>query len=184
MKMELRPIAWGLFVVTAVLWGCSCPPGRLRPGPPYDGSAKWAVDLAQPRFAAFAADAQLRTIAGARIASDGRVFANAGSWAVAAFSESRQQKIEVTVSASGVVSESISAVPPAGIQVPLPAGWINSTDVFVHVRSLVPPFDEAPLVTFNMTDFGAELAGQATWGVNTPGGNVLVLYDGSIARRQ
>lgn len=184
MKTELRTIVRGLFVVSAILWGWSCPPGQVRPGPPYDGSARWAVDLARPRLAAFAADAQLRTIAGARIGSDGRVFANVGSWAVAAFSESRREKIEVTVSATGAVSESVGAGPAAGVEVPVPAGWINSTDVFARVRGLVPPFDEAPLVTFNLTDFGAELAGKATWAVNTPGGNVLVLHDGSIARRQ
>jgi hypothetical protein len=61
------------------------------------------VGLAQPRITAFAADAQLRTIVGARIASDGRAFANVGSW---------------------------------------------------------------------------------TWAINTPDGNVLVLFDGSVARRQ
>ncbi len=184
MKKELRLIAWGLFAVSAILWGASCPRGQGRPGPAFDGSARWAVDLAQPRIAAFAADAQLRTIVGARIASDGRVFANVGSWGVAAFSESRQQKIDVTVSATGAVSESVSAGPAPGVQIPLPASWINSTDAFVRVRGLVPAFDEATLVTFNLTDFGAEFAGKATWAVNTPGGNVLVLHDGSIARRQ
>jgi hypothetical protein len=183
-QQQRRRLAWGLFVVSAIFWGAACPPGQVRPGPTRDGSARWAVDLAQPRITAFAPDAQVRTIVGARIASDGRVFANVGSWSVAAYSESRHEKLEVIVSANGALSESVSAATDVGVQVPLPASWINSTDVFARVRALVPAFEEAALVTFNLTDFGAELAHKATWAVNTPGGNVLVLFDGSIARRQ
>jgi hypothetical protein len=183
-KQPLRRAAWGLFVVAAVLSGLGCPPGNLRPGSTRDGSARWAVDLAQPRITAFAADAQLRTIVGARIAPDGRVFASVGSWSVTAYSPSRHQKIEVQIAASGSVSDSTSPSTGEGIQVPLPASWLNSTEVFARVRNLVPAFDEATLVTFNLTDFGAELAHKATWGINTPGGNVLVQFDGSVARLQ
>jgi hypothetical protein len=179
MKRMLQLLVLGLVVVL----GAACPKGQVRP-PGNDGSARWAADIAQPKITAFASDAQIRTIAGARIAPDGRVFANTGSWAITAFSPSRQEKLEVIVSADGTTSESTSAATGAGIQAPLPANWINSTDVFTRVRTLVPAFDEATLVTFNLTDFGGEFAGKATWAVNTPGGNVLVMFDGSAARKQ
>src|SRR5688572_14040906 len=109
MKRKLRLLAPGLIVVFAALSGLACPKGQVRPGPGSDGSARWAADLARPRIAAFAPDAELRTIVGARIASDGRLFANTGSWSVAAFSPSRQEKIDVIVSANGTITESVSA---------------------------------------------------------------------------
>jgi hypothetical protein len=173
-----------LFVAFSGLSGCQCDKGQVRPGPVFDGSARWAVDLAQPRITAFAPDAELRSILGARVAADGRLFANVGSWSVIAFSQSRQEKIQVTVSATGALTESVSAATGAGIQVPLPPGWINSPEMFNLARQHVPAFNEATLVTFNFTDFGGDLAGKATWAINTPGGNVLVSFDGAIARPQ
>jgi hypothetical protein len=184
MMKKPRSLALGLLVVSAALSGLACPPGQQRPGSEFEGSARWAVDLAQLQIDTFAADSELRAIAGARVDSDGRLFANAGSWSLTAFSASRQQKLVVDVSANGTMTSAVSAATSAGIQAPLPAGWINSTDVLELARGLVPAFGEAPLVTFNLTDFGGDVAGKATWAVNTPGGNVLVLFDGSIARKQ
>jgi len=181
---RMRRLVLGLFVVSAVLWGGACPRGQVRPGDSLDGSARWAVTLAGHRITSFAPDSQLRTIVGARIAADGRVFANVGSWSIVAYSASRHQKIEVIVAANGALTESVSASTGEGIQTPVPASWINSIEVFARARGRVPAFQEATLVTFNLTDFGAELAGKATWAVNTPGGNVLVLFDGSVARLQ
>src|SRR5262249_18013630 len=156
----------------------ACPLGQGHRGG-RDGSARWAVKLAKQRIASFAPDSQLRTIVGARIASDGRVLANVGSWTIVAHSASRRQKLEGAVAANGALTESVSASRSEGIQTPLPASWLNSIEVFERVRRRVPAFDEAALVTFNLTDFGGELAHKATWAVNTPGGNVLVLFDGS-----
>src|SRR5215216_6059313 len=109
-----RAIAIALVMVVGAFSGCTCQKGTVRPGPPFDGSAKWAVGLAQPRIAAFASDADVRTIVGARIAPDGRLFANVGSWGVVAFSPSHQQTIQVNVSATGALTEQVSAATGAG----------------------------------------------------------------------
>lgn len=184
MKRQRGALARGLFVAAVVVTGAACVEGQERPDGGNEGSAQWAAERARARLAAFAADAAPRALLAARVAADGRLFANTGTWSVVAFSASRQEKLEVVVDADGTLSETTTAATSVGVQDPLPAAWLDSTQIFERARGVVPAFEEATIVTFNLTDFGGDLAGKATWAINTPGGNALVSADGTIARKQ
>lgn len=143
---------------------CNQPAPQPRPGNPFDGSAHWARDIAQPLITNFAADAQIYSVMGVQIFRDGRLPANVGSWGIVAWSASRQEEFQVNVQHTSATSTSTRAqtTPPGANGQPLPTGWANSTDVF---NATTPHRDPgatlATLAAFNIATYS-----QAMWGIN------------------
>jgi hypothetical protein len=157
-------LALGLALVTALI---GCPPPTPRPPGGNDGTARWAFGIAQPHITAFAADAEVRTILGSSVNLDGRLPSNTGSWSFVAWSPTRST-IQVTVSASGSTSitHRNDTAPGPGIQVPLPAGWADSSTVFAATNGKRNASASiANLVVLNVASY-SEAPNQAVWGIN------------------
>jgi hypothetical protein len=173
----------GLGLALAIIGASAgCPPTTITPRPTgTDGSARWAFAIAQPRIAAFAGDAELRTIIGATVRLDGRIPANTGTWSFVAWSPTHST-IQVTVDANGVASTTTrtEAAPGPGIQVPLPASWADSIQVFAATNGHRDPGASiANLVVLNLASY-SQAPHKATWGINfNAGQNQLVAVDGS-----
>jgi hypothetical protein len=160
---------------------CDCEPPRVRPGTDFDGSAYWALQIAQPEINSFASDAQLYSILGAVIWKDGRLPANTGTWSFVTWSASLEKKFQITVNSQGGITKSTtdSTNPPITASgAPIPAGWVNSTIVFDAIPAQEITDDTATLIVFNVTNFD-EAPDTAVWGINFAGGkNPLVRWDG------
>lgn len=153
-----------------------------------DGSARWALAIAEPRLTSFAADAELREIIGSGIALDGRLGTDTGAWSLVAYSTARAQTLQVTVDARGNATSAIrDAAPPGpGVVRPLPAGWADSVAVFAAIRPhLSASVKAVGLAALNAADYGGDVAGQAAWGVSfDQGPNHLVRWDGKYVGPQ
>jgi len=168
-------------MVTVLAGGtCTPPPPQQRPGNAFEGSAFWARDIAQPLITNFAADAQIYHIMGVQIFRDGRLPANQGSWGLVAWSPSQQKEFQVNVRHDGSTSTSTRAqtsVPGANGQ-PLPAGWVNSTDIFnATAPHRDPAATLATLAAFNIATYS-----QPMWGINFNAGaqpTHYVKFDGT-----
>ncbi len=163
-----------------VLLGSNCnqPAPVTRPGSPYDGSAFWARDIAQPLITNFANDAQLHNIMGAQVIVDGRLPANLGNWSIVAWSPSRQEEFQVIVRNDGTTSTSTrqqTSAPGANNQ-PIPAGWVNSTVIFnATTGHRDPGATMATLAVFNIATYT-----RPAWGLNFNAGvNQYVNWDGT-----
>lgn len=180
---------WQKFFVklSAVLVGvlliggtCTPPAPQQRPGNAYDGSAYWARDIAQPLISGFASDAQIYTISGVQVFKDGRLPANQGSWGIVAWSPSQQKEFQVNVRHNGTTSTSTRAQAnaPSANNLPLPAGWVNSTDIFNATASHRDPgATVATLAVFNIATYDGP-----HWGLNFNTGtepNHYVNFDGT-----
>jgi hypothetical protein len=116
-------------------------PGALplvsRLGPEFDGSARWALRIAQPYIDKFAHDAQLYSIVGEYIHKDGRLLANAGSWSFLVWSKDNQKISEVTVNYDGTASNTTRnpVSPTLPVSESIPAQWVNTPRIF---RAIAP----------------------------------------------
>ena len=170
------------FTLAIAAAGAGCPPTPVTPRPPgSDGGARWAFGIAEPKIAAIAGDAQLRTIIGSTVQLDGRLPANTGNWSFVAWSPTHST-IQVTVSASGAVSttQRNDAAPGPGIEIPLPASWADSTTAFAATNGKRDPGATiANLVVLNIASY-TQAPGKAVWGINfNAGANQLIAVNGS-----
>jgi len=167
--------------------GCNCEAPVFRTGTDFDGSAKWALQKAQPTINNFASDAQLYSILGAVVWKDGRLPANTGSWSFVTWSASLKKKFQITVDSQGSISTSTTDSPnppPTGSGSPIPAGWVNSTVVFDAIPSQEITDNTATLLVFNVTNY-PQATDTAIWGINFTGGkNPLVKWDGQYIGTQ
>jgi hypothetical protein len=158
-----------------------CKPPKVRPGSSFDGSAKWALQIAQPVISDFAVDAQIYQVLGALVWKDGRLPANTGTWSYVSWSASLKKTCQVTVDCQGNSRTSIrdSQNPPnTGSSTTLPVGWVNSTSVFSAVPGQEITKSYAQLVVFNTTSY-PQAPNTAVWAMNFAGGrNPLVRWDG------
>lgn len=170
-----------ILVCTPGLYGCNNEDPVVRPGSGFDGSVKWALQLAQLEIDNFAADADLYTILGALVWMDGRLPANSGTWSFVTWSQSLKQQLQVTVRYDGNVTRSVTdkeSPPSTGSGGPLPAGWVNSTDIFSAIPSQEIARSFAQLVVFNITSY-PQAPNTALWVMNFAGGNnPIVRWDG------
>ena len=172
--------AVGLLSAFFVFMGSNCnqPAPVTRPGSPYDGSAFWTRDLAQPLIANFAADAQLYNVMGAQVMVDGRLPANLGNWSIVAWSATRQEEFQVIVRNDGTTTTSTrqQATAPGANNQPIPAGWVNSTVIFSATAGHRDPgASMATLAVFNIATYT-----RAAWGLNfNAGENQYVNWDGT-----
>lgn len=157
---------------------CNQPSPQPRPANPYDGSAYWARDIAQPLIASFAADAQIYNVMGAQVMVDGRLPANLGNWSIVAWSPSQQQEFQVIVKNDGTASTTTrqQASAPGANNQPVPAGWVNSTTIFSATNGhRNPGASLATLAVFNIATYS-----RAMWGINfNAGENQYVNWDGT-----
>jgi hypothetical protein len=165
-------------VVIGALAGCPMP----TPRPPgTDGTSRWAFGIAQPVIAAFAADAEVRTILGTTVRLDGRLPANTGAWSFVAWSPTAST-IQVTVDANGTTSTSkrTDAAPGPGIQRPLPASWADSPQVLAATNGKrAAGATIANLIVLNTTSY-AQAPASAVWGISFDAGpNQLVAVGGA-----
>lgn len=176
-----------VLLLGSVILSASCPKPVPRPYPAFDGSAKWALNIAQPSITSFAADAQLYNILGTMIYKDGRLPSNTGTWSFVVWSANQQKELQVSVNYDGTISTSTrslsSPVSPNGQ--PIPSGWVNSTDIFAalapHLSSGVT---HAKLIAFNLVSY-PQAPNQAVWGINfNQGPNQLVKWDGTYLGHQ
>jgi hypothetical protein len=174
---------------TLVLILSNCNPGPPTPrgGPAFDGSAKWAQNIAQPQINSFAGDAQLYQVLGSLIMKDGRLPTNQGNWSLVTWSPSQQKVFQVTVSFNGTTSTSTRAEssPPTASGQPLPASWANSTNVFAAAGPhLDAGVSQATLAVLNVASY-PQAPNQAVWGINfNTGPNQLVKWDGTYIGTQ
>ena len=140
-----------MFVVFAISFmSCNGEKAEQRPGSSWDGSAKWAAQLAGPAINEIATDAKLYTILGLRIYKDGRLPKNLGEWSITAWSATLNKEISVSIDHEGIltVSTTNSTNPPVNRD-PLPDDWItssawcNSTDAFEAIPDFPPDLNEA-----------------------------------------
>ena len=164
----------------------ACPSPQTRPGPTFDGSVHWAYAIAQPLITPFAPDVQLYYVLGAGISPDGRLPSNLGDWSFIAWSQSRNQEIQVIVKYDGTTSTSTHAqatAPGSGLVVP--AGWANSPVIFQATIPHRPSVSEAQLVAFNLNRYNALAWNQAVWNIHFDSGpNQLVKWDGTYLGAQ
>src|SRR5215510_13059639 len=116
--MRVRVLLW-LF---ALLVCGACKKLEPRPGDEHDGSARWAMELAQPSMARWSADAEVREMLGASVGLDGRLAANGGAWSVVAYSPSRGETLQALVQYDSKVSTTTraEAAPGPGVVQPQP----------------------------------------------------------------
>jgi len=95
---------------------------------------------------------------------DGRIPANTGSWSFVAWSPTHST-IQVTVDANGAASTTTrtEAAPGPGIQVPLPASWADSIQVFAATNGHRDPGASiANLVVLNLASY-SQAPHKAVW---------------------
>jgi hypothetical protein len=175
-------------VIAAVAAACATVPAPApRPGPLGQGSARWAYAIAQPSIAASAPDAELYTILGAFVWRDGRLPSNTGDWSFVAWSPSLKQTLQVTVKFDGTFFTTTrnEATPPSQNGQPLPAGWLDSPDIFAVVAShLTCGVTHAQLAVLNVASY-PQAPNQPVWGINfNVGQNQLVKWDGTYVGTQ
>lgn len=174
-----------IFFIAMGFKGCENP--VVRPGPAYEGSAKWALDIAQPEITSFAGDAVLYQILGAMVWKDGRLPSNTGSWSFVCWSNSLDKILQVTVNHQGTNSTSVrdSPDPPStGSGGPLPNGWVNSLAIFAAIPAVEVTENFAQLLVVNTTSY-PQAPNTALWAINFAGGrNPLVKWDGQYIGTQ
>jgi len=161
---------------------CPTPTPTERPGSDFDGSAHWALALAQPDITSFAGDARPYTVLGSMIYRDGRLSADTGTWSIVAWSPSRQEVLQVNVQHDGSTSTTTraQASAPSHNGQPIPAGWANSTVIFDAVAPhLASGTNHAVLAVLNTTSYPPAPT-ETVWGINfNVGPNQLVRVDGT-----
>jgi len=168
-----------LFILCAVIISCGDPPTQ-RPGNAFEGSAHWAMQIAQPLINNFAGDAQLYSVQGVQIFSDGRLPANAGSWGMQSWSPSLQKEFQVVVKFDGTTTTHTrdETDPPSANGQPVPSGWVNSTDIFQAVADNTQGNPGvADLAVFNIATYSVPI-----WGLHFPNAsesNHYVNFDGT-----
>jgi len=181
MKNRLAGVKLVFFALLCVLGVQGCKDPQVRPGASFDGSVKWALQIAQPDINTFAGDAQLYSILGAMIWKDGRLPANTGTWSFITWSAGLKKKYQVTVDYQGKITRSATdqeGPPKTPSGTTLPAGWVNSTNIFASIPAQQITSNCATLVVFNFTNFD-QAPNTAVWGVNFNGSkNPLVRWDG------
>lgn len=178
-----RRVALASLLVAPLVLGCpGTPTPSPRPGPAFDGSARWALALAQADLDELAPDAELYTVLGALVYEDGRLPPDTGTWSFVGWSPSQQEELQVTVRYDGTISKTMRSTtsPPSHNGLPVPVGWANSTVVFAAVAPHLPSdATHAQLVVFNMASY-PPAPDEAVWGISYDrGGNHLVSADGS-----
>lgn len=169
-----------IIMIVVLLQACH-PKPILRPGPAYEGSAKWGFNIAQPLINEFANDAQLYCITGGTVYYDGRLPRNTGSWHYVTWSPSQQRVFEVTVKYDGTARNTtrneVLPVPP--VEQPIPPEWVNSTNIFSSTTSHQVNDVTYADVAFNLGNAPQEPE-QAVWSINFhEGQRHLVKWDGS-----
>lgn len=159
-----------------LLAGCPLPSPVSRP-PGSDGTSRWAWTIAQPVIQGIASDAQLRSIMGMNVFTDGRLPANIGAWSFITWSPSQNRKVQVTVNATGATSTAFSDAEPQGPTIN-PA-WADSPQVLGATTGHRDP--SASLVNLMVLGYGQPGAGaQAAWGINfNAGSNQIVSWNGT-----
>jgi hypothetical protein len=169
-----------IFTLVFLLQACKDPVHRT--GPLYEGSAYWALAIAQPKITAFSSDAKVYSIVGAIIQTDGRLFVDAGGWSFIAYSPSLQKELTAQVIYDGTVTtKTENRTTPSGRGYPIPDGWLNSTDIFQIVSShLNGSTSQVNMLVFNWDNY-PEARGQAIWvlSYSHSGGNHKVKWDGT-----
>jgi hypothetical protein len=169
----------GIMLILLGLQGCVEPVQRL--GQTFEGSVKWALQIAQPEITNFASDAQIYSILGAMIWKDGRLPSNTGDWSFVTWSPSLKKKFQVTIDFKGNITkrtEDFENPPNTGSRTHLPVGWVNSPDIFSSIPSQVITKAYAQLVVFNFTEY-SQAPNTDVWAINFAGGkNPLVKWDG------
>lgn len=177
-----------LLLVVMAPEGCQKLPSPMpRPGPVSEGSARWAFGVAQPLISAFALDATLYAILGGMVNRDGRLPTNIGDWSFVAWSPSQQKTLQVTVKYDGTASTTTrnEASPPSPIGRPIPAGWLDSPEIFaVAAPHLTCGVIHAQLAVLNVASYN-EAPNQTVWAINfNVGRNQLVKWDGTYVGTQ
>jgi hypothetical protein len=174
--------ALGIALLASGALGSNCHPTKYESRPAgTDGTARWALAIAQPVISSFAPDAELREVLGSQIFLDGRLPANGGDWSFAAYSPAMSMTIQVTVDFDGktTMTTRADAAPGPGIQVPLTASWADSSTVFAATdghRDAAATI--ANLVALNVSSYPSA-AGQAVWAIDfDTGANQLVSATG------
>jgi len=175
-----RPFVAIFLCAGSLAVGCT----TVSPSPRFtdDGTAHWALNIAQPLITAFAADAQLYEVLGADVGRDGRLPTNTGTWSFVTWSLSRTTTFQVTIKHDGTTSTSTRSEPSPASQLgqPVPLGWVDSLSVFAVVAPyLACAVTRAQLVAFNVASY-AEAPSQSAWSINFDAGqNQLVKWDGT-----
>jgi hypothetical protein len=178
--LKTKIIIISIIVISTMLL-TSCKDPLPRPGNSFDGSARWAYNLANPEIQNFSGDAILYVIMGAVVYKDGRLPSNTGTWSFIAYSQSRGEEIQVTVNWKGEISKDIHArTEPPGRGEPLPSNWINSNNIFqIAYQHVNDSPDAVTYLTVNWTEY-PQAPGKALWALAyfNPGGTHLVTIDG------
>jgi hypothetical protein len=159
--------------------GCVEP--TVRPGSAFEGSAKWALQKAQPEINNFASDAQLYQILGSQIWKDGRLPGNTGTWSFVCWSNSVKQKFQISVDHLGKTYKSYDESPNPPLSssgTPIPSSWVNSTEVFHSIPVSAITHDYCSILALNLISY-IEAPNIAVWNISGLGSkNHLVRWDG------
>lgn len=179
MRLE-RDWKWWFFAAMFLLLSganaqtCCNPPvtGIPRTGGGTDGSAQWALAIAQPKLQGCAPDIELRMVIGVRVASNGRLFTNVGSWGIVGYSPSLQQDCQVNVSFDGTstVQTRANAAPGPGVVKPLPPTFADSTVIFAAAVARGGAGAESTLTMLNHVEYTGH-PGKSAWAVNFSNAN-------------
>ena len=173
----------GLLLLTFLL-ACKTTPTQ-RPGNSFDGSVHWALNIAQPLITNFAADAQLCSVQGIQIYPDGRLPGNAGTWGLSSWSPSLQKEFQVVVKWDGTTTTNTrdAATCPSANGQPIPAGWVNSTNIFQAIHNNYSGnLGVADLVVFNIATYSSPVWGTHFQNSSEP--NHYVSWDGTYLGTQ
>ncbi len=174
---------WAILCIVIALVACNNATDHTRrSGSGSDGSAHWALNIAQPLISSFSQDAQLYVVTGAVVQTDGRLFADAGSWSFMTWSATLQKTHTVTVNHDASTTTKTKDAPTApGRGQPIPTGWMNSQAIFQVAKPHVNAAPRQVTMTLLNWDDYPEAPGQAVWGLvySSPGGTHKVTWDGT-----
>jgi hypothetical protein len=176
-------LRWLAAVFCIAICNCTTVSPQPRTGGAFgDGSAKWALKIAEPLITAFAADVNLYEVFGADVGLDGRLPSNTGDWSFVAWSPTKQTSFQVTVKFDGSTSTTTrnEPSPPSFNGQAVPAGWVDSVDAFAIVAPyLACAATRAQVAVLNVASY-AEAPNQSAWAINFDAGqNQLVKWDGT-----
>ena len=174
-------LVYPIYIILILISQQSCVEPIYRTGQAFEGSVKWALQKIQPEINNFANDAQIYTIFGAMIWKDGRLPSNTGDWSFVSWSPSLKKTFQVTIDYKESITKSIEDAinpPNTGSGTPLPAGWLNSTEIFSSIPPQAITKNYAQLVVFNFTEY-SQAPNTAVWVMNFAGSkNPMVRWDG------